>query len=193
MTEDWMDEGALVASIKGEFRTTPQIEIGQAYHSIIEDPDRYLVPGGFSCRGFSFDREHVQPALDLIDRRGVFEVKATMEMDGNTIVAQADHLCGVRLSEFKTTTSQFNPEKYLDSVQWRLMGLIFQPRIITYHVFCLADSPSGVIALKSVESLNVFPYAEMRADCLRLVRDFRDYVVSKGLDGVLRARQEAAA
>ena len=192
MTEDWMEEASLIANIKGEFRSTPQIELGQAYHSIIEDPDRYLVPGGFSCRGFSFDMEHVRPALDLVDRRGVFEVKGTIEIDGVTLVGRADHVFGASIHEFKTTTGTFDPDKYLNSVQWRVMGLIFEPRVITYHVFCLVDSPNGVIALKSVETMNVYPYPAMREDVTRLVREFRAYVVAKGLDGVLRARQAAA-
>ena len=61
------------------------------------------------------------------DYRGVFEAKGTRQLGNVTLVTKADHLYGAHLSEFKTTFNSFDAEKYLQSVQWRVMSLVFEP------------------------------------------------------------------
>lgn len=192
MAGEWMAEDELIATIKGEFTPTPAVRLGLAYGKVLEDPDRYLVPGGYVCEGYQFGLKDVEPALTRIDRRGVFEAKATKAYGANEVVAKADHLLGAHLSEFKTTCSTFNVEKYLDSYQWRFMFDIFEALSGTYHVFLLDDHENGVAELKGVESFNVYPYPQLHADCCDLVREFAHYVKAKGLDGMLNARQLAA-
>lgn len=191
--QEWMTEDALLAQLRGEFHTNPAIELGLAFGKVLEDPDRYLVPGGYRCRGYGFALGTIEPALALIDRRGVFEAKAQRSYGGVDVVAKADHIIGAHLSEFKTTGSTFNFEKYADSCQWRFMVDIFEPRKVTYHVFVLDDHGNGVAELKSIESFNLYPYPALHQDCCELLGQFVRYVTAKGLDGVLRARQKAAA
>jgi hypothetical protein len=191
--QDWMTEDSLLASIRGEFHTTPAIELGTAFGHVLEDPDRYQVPGGYRFGGYRFDEATIAPALALIDRRGVFEAKALRSYGDVDVVAKADHLLGAHLSEFKTTTSTFNFDKYEASCQWRFMVDIFQPLKVTYHVFLLDDHGNGVAELKGIESFDLYPYAAVHQDCCDLLGQFVDYVTAKGLDGVLRARQKAAA
>lgn len=190
--QDWMSEAELVATIKGEFVPTTPVLIGQAYGRVLEDPDAYQVPGGYRCGGFCFDHASVDPALALIDRRGVFEAKAQKAYGACDVVAKADHLCGAHLAEFKTTKT-FAIEKYLESYQWRFMVDIFQPMDVTYHVFTLDDHGNSVVELKDINSFRVYPYAALHEDCAALVQQFAAYVTTKGLDGLLRARQTAAA
>jgi hypothetical protein len=109
------------------------------------------------------------------------------------VVAKADHLYGAHLSEFKTTGSTFNFEKYADSCQWRFMVDIFAPLKVTYHVFLLDDHENGVAELKGIESFNLYPYAALHQDCCELLEKFVSYVTAKGLDGLFRDRQKAAA
>jgi len=191
--QDWMAEQDLIDTIRGVFRTTPQIELGTAWGQALEDPDRYLAPGGYRCQGYEFSAADIGQALALIDRRGVFEAKGTKQYGDCTVVAKADHLYGALLTEFKTTTSTFNVEKYLDSCQWRFMADIFEPMQIRYHVFCLDDHENGVASLKGIESFNVYPYPGLHQDCDAIVRSFAAYVTAKGLDGLLRQRQRDAA
>jgi hypothetical protein len=191
--QDWMAEDDLIASIKGLWVPTHKAELGTAFGKILEDPDRYLVPGGFECRGFGFDRDVIEPCLSVIDRRGVFEAKGVRTYDGLDVVAKADQLLGTELKEFKTTLGTFDADKYLESYQWRYMADIFQPSMITYHVFCLFESEqNGVIELRSIESVNLYPYDGVHEDCVALVRDFAQYVTVRGLDGLLRERQRVA-
>lgn len=189
---EWMTEQSLLDTILGKFVQTQQVRLGKAYGLVLEQPDRYRVKGGYHCEDYSFDDADVAPALALIDRRGVFEAKAVKAYGPVDVVAVADHLFGLHLSEFKTTAS-FNFDKYADSVQWRFMADIFEPAIITYRVFELDDHDNGVATLKGMHNFNLFPYVGMQAECAALLARFCDYVTAKGLDVVLRERQRAAA
>lgn len=190
--QDWMTEASLIATIKGEFTPTPQVELGLAFGRVLEDPDRWRTRGGFRCNGYTFDDATMAPALACIDRRGIFEAKGQKRYGDCDVVAKADHLLGAHLSEFKTTTSTFNFEKYADSCQWRFMVDIFGPVQVTYRVFLLEDHENGVATLKGIESFNLFPYAALHQDCRDLLQQFTSYVTAKGLDGLLRDRQRAA-
>lgn len=197
MSGDWMAESDLMATIRGEFVPTHKVNLGSAFGRVLEDPERYRASGGFRADAggetFEFGRDVMDPCLAVIDRRGVFEAKAEKAYGDCTVASRADHILGAHLSEFKTTLSGFDVSKYMDSYQWRFMADIFQPAQITYHVFCLYEcEANGVIELRSVETVNLFPYAELHQDCADLVQEFRGYVLARGLDGVLRARQAAA-
>lgn len=190
--QEWMPEQDLIDTINGVWKPNHKVELGSAFGKVLEDPDRFMVPGGFRCGAFEFGRDVIEPCLKVIDRRGVFEAKAQKAYGDIDVVSKADHLLGAHLSEFKTTLSSFDAGKYMDSYQWRFMADAFQPRMITYHVFCLSEATNGVIDLKSIESFNLFPYAKLHEDCCDLLREFCDYVRARGLDGVLRQRQAAA-
>lgn len=189
---EWMTEQELLDTIAGRFIPNHKVLLGLAFGKVLEDPDRYLVPGGYRYGEFFFSLDTVQPCLDVIDRRGVFEAKADKAYGDCTVVAKADHLLGRHLSEFKTTLSPFDPEKYAQSCQWRFMADIFEPSKITYHVFCLTEDDAGIVSLRGVESMNLFPYANLHQDCCDLLEQFKGYVIAKGLDGLLRQRQADA-
>lgn len=195
--QEWMSEEELIAGIKGEFKGNHNVSLGTAFGKVLEDPDRYLAVGGFRIRVnhevFEFGRDVIEPCLEKIDRRGVFEAKALKTYADCDVVAKADHILGAHLSEFKTTLSTFDVGKYLDSCQWRFMADIFEPKVITYLVFCLSEAKNGVISLRGIESFNVFPYPALHQDCCELLNEFKAYVTARGLDGFLRDRQTAAA
>lgn len=191
--QDWMSEDELIATIRGQFVPNHKVQLGFAFGQVLEQPDKHLVSGGYRHGGFFFSLDMMAPALAVIDRRGVFEAKAVKQYGDCTVVAKADHLLGSHLSEFKSTLSPFDPDKYANSCQWRFMADIFDASKITYRVFCLSEDTAGILDLRSVETMNLFPYADLHRDCCDLLGEFTDYVKAKGLDGVLRERQKAAA
>ena len=181
-------EQELLASIRGEFRSTPALRIGRAYHAILEHPQLDL-SGDYTHDAIRFDRSAIDPMLDRIAHSGVFEVKTTRELlipsiGAVTLVAKADHLAGAHLSEVKTTLDQFNPDKYLASAQWRIMAWLFEPAVITYHVACLRDDGNR-FGLRSIESFSVYPYSALETDVRSLVRHFCGYVQARGLESYL--------
>ena len=189
---DWFDEADLIATIKGEFHPTPAVLLGRAFGQVLEKPQAYReADGGYRCEGFHFREEIMAQPLALMDRRGVFEAKGVKRYGDCDVVAKADQIIGCRLIEHKATLGSFDFDKYADSYQWRFMADIFEPMWITYHVFCLSDY-HGPIELRNVETFNLYPYDELHQDCCALVEQFKGYVTTRGLDGLLRARQEAA-
>jgi hypothetical protein len=195
--QDWMTEESLIDTIRGRFVPTPAVRLGKAFGAVLETPERYEVPLGyvFDDAGFleyQFSHATMAPALALMDRRGVYEAKATKEYGPHTVVAKADQLVGGRLVEHKTTTGTFDFEKYAASCQWRFMVDIFQPLSVTYHVFLLDDHENGVVELRGIESFNLYPYPALHMDCCELVEAFADYATARGLDGFLNERQRAA-
>lgn len=191
--QEWMTEDALIASIRGEFVPTPAVKLGTAFGKVIEDPNRYLIPSGhFQCDGYTVPADVLAQADRLIDRRGVFEAKATKEYGDCTVVAKADHLIGTHLSEFKTTLGYFDFDKYANSAQWRFMADIFQPESISYHVFLLEEHLDQSVTLRGIESFNLYPYPGLHVDCCAILERFKEYVTAKGLDEALRERQRAS-
>ena len=199
--QEWMTEEMLLDSILRRPVSSAPMALGKAFGQVIETPDAYRIQGGYACDGHWFSDDAMAPVLALYDRRGLFEVKGSKLYGDVLVVAKADQLLGAQLIETKTTKA-FDFEKYADAYQWRLMVDIFQPMLVTYHVFPVeVDDKSHhpqapiVVEVKEPQTFNLFPYAEVHADCARLVADFRAYVVVKGLDGQLRefqTRSEAA-
>jgi len=201
--QDWMSEDELVATIRGQFVPTHNVLVGQAFGSVLEQPERYRVRGGYlvpPSRGrdghaIALGDDVMGPMLALIDReRTVFEAKAVKAYGAHDVVAKADQMVGARLIETKATFSSFDFDKYAASCQWRFMADIFQPLSVTYHVACLAESEAtGVLSLRGIETFTLYPYAALHQDCEGLVRSFVDYVTCKGLADVLEQRQRDAA
>lgn len=199
--QDWMLEADLLATIRGEFTGNHKVWLGQAFGSVLEHPERYRVSGGYrvdNIRGcgesFSLGDDVMGPALALIDRpRTVFEAKAIGVFRGHDVVAKADQMVGLDLTETKTTLSTFDFDKYAASCQWRFMASIFDVPRVTYHVFCLSESEqNGVIALRGIETFNLYRYPEMQGDLEHLVKEFETYVELRGLRPLLDMRQAAA-
>lgn len=196
MAGDWMPEEELLATIRGEFAGNHKVSLGAAFGKVLETPDRYAVDGGYRVQHggetFEFGADVMAEPLALVDRRGVFEAKAVKRYGPHEVASKADHLLGGELSEFKTTLSSFDFDKYAQGCQWRFMADAFQPVRITYHVFLLSEGTNGVIDLRGIETFRLYPYAELPKDCADLVQAFADYVTAKGLADVLNARQAAA-
>lgn len=193
MEGDWMPESDLIASIKGEFKPNHAVLLGMAFHSVLETPEKFKTEGGYCCGGYALGDDIMVPALALFDRRGVFECKTTKLYGEHTIVARADQLLGNGIIENKTTLSTFDFDRYAASCQWRIMVDLFEASQVTYNVFCLNEDAHGIIELKSIETFNLYPYAELRRDCDELVQRFVEYVTARGLTEWLQERDYAKA
>jgi hypothetical protein len=194
--QEWMSDDEIAASIRGVFVPNHKVNLGSAFGLVLENPTPYAVAGGYRVvvngEAFEFGNDVMAGPLALIDRRGVFEAKAVKRYGTVDVASKADYLLGGWLHEFKTTLSTFDVDKYAHSCQWRFMADAMEPLGITYHVFCLSEGTNGVIELRSIESVNFYPYAALHQDCARLVDAFLAFVTAKNLTDVLKARAEAA-
>lgn len=186
--QEWMTEDELIESIRGQFVPNHKVMLGMAFGQVLESPAKFRASGGYRHGDFFFSADMMQPAFDVIDRRGVFEAKGQKQYGDCTVVAKADHMLGADISEFKSTLSPFDPDKYAQSCQWRFMADIFEVPKVTYRVFCLSEADGGVLDLRSIETMNLYTYANLHRDCCALLDEFKSYVIGKGLDGILRER-----
>lgn len=190
--QEWMTEQELIDTISGKFVPNHKVLLGMAFGQVLEAPEKFRVNGGYQHGEFFFSLDMMADALAGIDRRGVFEAKGEKVYGDCVVVAKADHMLGADISEFKSTLSSFDPDKYAESCQWRFMAEIFDVPKVTYKVFCLSEDTAGVLDLRSIEPMSLYRYPALHQDCCRLVAAFRDYVIAKGLDGILRERQQKA-
>ena len=166
--------------------------LGTAFHAVLEAAGGLQAStSGILCDGFHFPDATMRPMLDLIDRRGTFEVKATKAFGPHTVVAKADQIVGTHVYEHKTTTNPFDPDKYLQAYQWRFEAAIFQPVAITYRVAILEEPKERIVGLKSVEQVTVYPYPELERDCAQLVDRFVAYVRARDLTRFLERQGTA--
>jgi hypothetical protein len=194
---DVVDEAALVDAITGKFVPTRNVELGQAFHSILEKPDACILPDGtFASGGITFPADVVRECLPYVDRSGVFEVKLTKDYrvgaETVTVVAKVDQLLGLGIKEHKTRWDTYEPDRYATSCQWRFYADIFEASSVTYVVFLLSEYEDGRIVLRGVETMALYPYPAMHAECADLVRDFVRFVHHRGLEQYLQPRAEAA-
>ena len=203
LTQDWMKEEDLLATLRGESIPTPQMMLGTAFGRAMERPTRWwnaernayvvYVKLGDAWEEYVFPASLVNPQLELFDARGQFEVRVTKMYAGVVVVAKADYLFGHDLKENKTTLKAFNFGKYNGSVQWRFMLDMFNLPRIEYNIFCMKESRDGTVRMDAVHTFPLFSYPDMHTECVSLVREFVAYVHSKeGLPALLEEREKTA-
>lgn len=206
MEADFMPEAELIETIQGVFRPNKKMMLGQAFGRCLEKPEKYRQDAGEFAEApyyrvpirvgeewveYIFSEAMMQPCLDVFDRRGVFEAKATKEYGDVTVVAKVDQLLGTGIIENKTKLSQFDFDKYQESYQWRFMLDLFDGATsVSYNVFLLhEDKDDGSYSLKDIEQFTLYPYPDLHQDCVEMVGRFTEYVKQRGLEDVLREKQ----
>jgi hypothetical protein len=191
LTTDWMTEERLMGDLT-QFRETPEMRAGKAFHSILEAPDACQQGGGYVADGHVFPASVVEPCLSWVDRAGAFEVKLpkVYRVGGEdvTVVAKVDQLLGVRIREHKTKWSPFDIDAYALSCQWRFYVDIFEgARAVDYRVFRLSERKDGY-ELDGIEAFSVYPYPRLAADCRDLLASFVDYIRRRQLGEYFQPR-----
>ena len=191
MQTEWVPEEELIASIKGKPWTPSwQMNVGTAWHKVLEMPEATLnFPGKdqswHEWGGYKFLPSAVEEARAVIGP-GIREVKATRTWNlwGNdvTVVAQADHVEGIGLTDIKTKFSAPDPKDYDASLQWRFYLMVHGGLWFRY-VFCHMKDPDddGFCVLKDIQTVKYWPYAELEADCVHWLSEFITWAFSKDL------------
>ena len=175
----------LAAQIRGE--PTPiswQMQAGMAWHSVLAAKDyiwdeehEWADVGG---RSWVFDKNAARSSRNHIGP-GLWEVKATTQLDGVTVVAQADHVRGLVIQDAKTKFSNPDARDYEQSLQWRFYLLVHGARLFEYNLFDFADPKGGYCELRNIVSFAFWPYAGMEQDCRRWLHSFLAWAEGRGL------------
>lgn len=141
-------------------RTPPSIKMraGTQFHCAIQ---------GIPCEQderIIFLDEDIQEAKTKVDARSdIFEYKIRKRFNtphGEIFVTGvADHIVGNVVHEFKTTYSNFNYERYADSIQWMAYCNLFGVEEVRYQVWQLSE-PDDECPIEKIKPLKVKSYNE---------------------------------
>lgn len=194
----------LLSSIRGEFTPSQWMELGTAFHAILEEPSKYVVfcdqhgeateHHAYLCDDLFFPAEAIEPCIDAMDYSGAFEVKTSKKYfvgsEEVTVVAKCDQLLGMTVIENKTRWGQFDYDGYAESCQWRFYLDIFNVEAVKYNVFCMNYTVSRGIELNSIETFTMHDYCDLQSDLQQLLSDFIYFINTQNLQHYFRDKYE---
>lgn len=177
-------------------RTLPNIkmQVGTAYHKIIEDPSVCLTSDehGNAC----YEAEGIQFLPDLIEPiykyrsqypKLIHEAKFYKEYllpEPVLVSGKADGLFGNEIHEHKTTTNG-DYDKYCHSMQWRYyFDLLPGAQKVIYNVFEFnnyGENPENINRVNYF-SYEMFRYNNLEKDCISLLKDFVNFIHQNKLE-----------
>lgn len=178
----------LMDKIQGKFVPTKYMELGKAFHDVLEKSNERYVPSEHIYRaknGIEFTEELILKCLQAINPAASFEVKMSKIYNINNrpveVVGKVDQILGNYIYENKTCWSVFDYEKYNRSCQWLFYLDIFEAERVYYNVFCLEDRNSG-IELRNIEQFYFSPYPDLIVDINSLLLQFVEFIYSQKLE-----------
>lgn len=168
------------------FEPSAKMEAGTAVHKLIEDAGYGALPVTSTVNGWeiTFDLE---ADMRLPPYR---EVSLYREHRGIPLFGRCDALDATRVHDIKTTSS-IDPERYLESYQWRAYLWMSGRRSFVYDIFrVIVAEDRREITVKEYVPIPVEAYPAMDADVEGMLVEFDACVRSLGLIDIL-AKEEA--
>jgi len=130
LTEEWMTQERFLEQLKTPFRTSPPMEVGTALHAVIETGKKSnLFTNEINDLCLEV-RQDLNGATHEIKETKVYKIGE----HNVTIVAKVDAMLGNIIYDHKTTT-EMNPTKWQDSIQWKVYLDVFDMPEFCYNVF----------------------------------------------------------
>lgn len=152
---------------------TEAMRAGTALHTALEN----AAEGEFTqlaAEGYTFDFD----ACAEIDLPIIRECKATRDyvIDGClvTLVGKVDAIHGRRIDDHKFT-ARFDPERFLDSYQWRIYLDVFGADEFRWNVFEGRETAPKHYVINAVHPLTMHRYPGMGDDIERELTQFVDF------------------
>ena len=169
-----------------ETKRVPYGTCGSTAEDMYYDEDEEDIPC-YRHLGFVWDAA----SIDRIPASGgINEIKAELPITtGNgdaVLVARADKVLGLAVMDYKTTSNQFEAERYMQSVQWKIYCLAFSAHSFTYRVFEIKDG--DVLTIKAAHTLTCRPYPGMAEEVQRLAGDFIGFCLRNGFHRAIGAQ-----
>lgn len=164
----------LVSRLRRESPPNRAMELGTAWHSILEEPpEDDLV--AVERNGFTFvvecDAEITLPQVREI------RAEKTYMVDGIavTLTGGCDGISGNVVTDHKTA-SKLDPERYADSYQWRAYLDIFGADVFEYILYQALDrGEDKPVIIKDVMPFRFYRYPDMEADLMAVIRQFVEF------------------
>lgn len=178
---DDMELAELIARLKHLMPSSEAMEAGTALHKALEMAEAGEHKG-FEADGYTFGFD-TDAELDLPPIR---EMKGTRDylLDDVlvTVVGKVDGIHGKRIDDHKFT-AKFDPDRYLDSYQWRVYLEIFGADHFRWNIFEASEDGPKYYRIRNVHKLDMRRYPGMAEDVERELREFvvfaRDHLADK--------------
>lgn len=159
----------LVHRLTGASKPNRAMELGTAWHSVLEDPPESL--SAIQRDGFNFVVE-CEAEITLPQVREIRAAKM-YRVDGVAVLLSGgcDGISGNVVTDHKLTARP-DPEKYLDSYQWRAYLDIFGADVFEYILYHAKDE-GDVVRIRDVSPFRFYRYPQMFDD---LIGGLREYV-----------------
>ncbi len=166
----------LIARLSHKEPPTPKMEAGAAFAKFMEHAREGAV-NSVMVDGWEF----FFALEDTIALPPMREIKAEVEMQTPsgpvTLVCKCDALDGLTVRDQKLT-ERFDPERYLDSLQWRAYLVVFGAKEFVYDVFVGRYDSQGEksVTVTEYHPVKFYAYPNMKADVERAVCELAELI-----------------
>lgn len=167
---DDMELADLIARLKHLMPSSQEMQAGTALHKALElaEPGDFK---GLSADGFIFSFE-TDAEIELFPTRETKTEQRYLIGDCEvTLVGKVDALHGKRIDDHKFT-SKFDPDRYLNSYQWRCYLEMFGADIFRWNIFEATESAPNNYLIRNVHPLTMSRYPGMAEDVERELTEF---------------------
>lgn len=160
---DW-----LMTRLNNETEPTDQMKAGTALHKALELGCEMecgsLVSGDYRF-DFNCECQVVLPTLR--------ECEFRKQYGDITVIGHVDGLSGKLITDYKTTET-FDPDRYMESYQWRFYLDMSDSDVFLYQIFILKEfGPEKCYSVRETHHLKQYRYPELHSDCQNLVDEYK--------------------
>lgn len=155
----------LLAQLRRESAPTPAMMAGTALHAAletIENGDYQSIAIEDYQFDFETDAEIDVPPVREMKVTGQFVIGDVLV----TLVGKVDAVHGKRVDDHKLT-ARFDPERFMNSYQWRVYLMLFRADEFRWNVFEAKEITETHYAITAVHPLTMHRYPGMEDDVMR--------------------------
>lgn len=170
----WSEEEALdISWLVNKIMVREQTEkmmAGEAFHKAVEGATSYQNHDVLSANGYVF---HLLPEME-IELPALRECPLEKVYDGMLVKGRVDAIGPRIVTEIKTT-EQFDPDRYLEGLQWRFYLDISGADRFDWHIFQMSSCGDKEYEVYGHHKLTQFNYPRVHGDCLKAADKYKNF------------------
>lgn len=194
LENDYVSQDTFINELVCKTAPSRNMQLGTAYHSILENPSKYEMDCFYTCDFHLFRKEDIEKSIKVIDYSFPFEVKKVKIIGSKygfiNLVAKVDQLCGTYITENKTRWSKFEWEKYHFSCQRKFYSDIFEIEKVKYNVFEMSDTKSRGLELVDIHTFTFYTKPSEIIEAYDLLNKFLDFIYEHNLDSYFEEKKK---
>lgn len=150
---------------------SPKAECGTAIHKALEESTYGILPETFTVNGWTVViPETIDFELAIPQIREVWVQGCIVDVN---VVGRVDSINAIAVHDIKTT-SKYDPEKYIDSYQWKMYCLMTGLDKFVYDVITVkVDEVFKSVEITGYEKLELYTYPTMQAEVESIVTEYK--------------------